>query len=295
MAHSIFSMTADYKFNVGDLPPEHRPDPVYDKLFPYYVEVCALSQFRGKDQDAGGIPGHMVMYLHGACLDPKAHYPQLCLCEDAETDQTGVGVTVNRYIKNANWIAFPGRALFFEGNLGPDDRVTKEAVDTVVQQAIDMGLYEGLKMLDDVKEKNLPDFVRAESVGTDFALTFARSIFSVQVPVTKAMMQEMILLLNDLNNQYKTGEKDYHWDGLHDNCAHVAHNALAAASVWPPTEVGGKRLRHNIAIPANEYLNLVTRTAEFPLEDFQAILKDEEARDTLLEFGWLPAHHGALI
>jgi hypothetical protein len=295
MAHDIFSMKADYDFDVGDLPPEHRPDPRYDTLFPYYVEVCALSQFLGKEDGKGGVPGHMVMYLHGACRDPEAHYPQLCLCEDTDTDYTGVGVTVNRYTKNANWIAIPGRALFFDGNLGPDERVTKQAVEAVTQQAIELGLYDGLKMLDDVKEKSLPDFVREESVGTDFALTFARSIFSVQVPLTKAMMQEMILYLNDLNNQYKSGDKDYHWDGLHDNCAHVAHNALAAASVWAPTQVGGHRLRHHLAIPANEYLDLVIRTAEFPLDDFQAILRDEEAYTSLLEFGWLPAHHGALI
>jgi hypothetical protein len=295
MAHDIFSMKADYDFDVGDLPPEHRPDPFYDTLFPYYVELCALSQFRGKDEDAGGVPGHSVMYLHGACRDPKSAYPQLCLCEDADTAYTGVGVTVNRYTKNANWIAIPGRQLFYEGNLGPADRVTKQAVETVTQQAIELGLYDGLEMLDDVKEKTLPDFVRVESVGTDFALTFARTIFSARVPVTKAMMQEMVLYLNDLNNQYKTGQKEYHWDGLHDNCAHVTHNALAAASIWPPTKVGGHRLRHELAIPANEYINLVLRTAEFPLDDFQAILKDEEAHDSLLKFGWLPAHHGALI
>jgi hypothetical protein len=109
------------------------------------------------------------------------------------------------------------------------------------------------------------------------------------------MMQEMILFLNDLNNQYKTGEKEYHWDGLHDNCAHVTHNALAAASIWPPTQVGGRRLRHHLAIPANEYLNLALRSADFPLEDFEAIFQDEEAHDSLLEFGWLPSQHGALI
>jgi len=295
MSDSIFSMKADYEFNVGQLPPEHRPDAIYDTLFPYYVELCALSQYREQGGEDGGIPGHSVMYLHGACRDPKSHYPQLCLCEDADTAYNGVGVTVNRYTKNANWIAVPGRKLFYEGNLGPDDRVTEQAVAAVTQQAIELGLYDGLELLDEVKEKNLVDFVREESVGTDFALTFARSIFCARVLVTKAMMKEMILYLNDLNNQYRTGQKEYHWDGLHDNCAHVTHNALAAASIWPPTKVGGKGLRHELAIPANEYLNLVLRSAEFPLEDFDAILQDEEAHDTLLEFGWLPAHHGALI
>ena len=42
-------------------------------------------------------------------------------------------------------------------------------------------------------------------------------------------------------------------------------------------------------------MDLALRTAEFPLDDFQAIKKDEEARNSLLAFGWLPAHHGALI
>ena len=295
MAHSILSMKADYHLDISSLPPEHRPDPVYDSLFPYYVELCALSQFRGKNKNIGGIPGHSVMYLHGACRDPKSNYPQLCLCEDADTAYDGVGVTVNRYTKNANWIAIPGRELFYQGNLGPDDRVTEQAVEAVTQQAIDLGLYDGLELLDDVKEKNLTDFVREESVGTDFALTFARSIFCARLPVTKAMMQEMVLYLNDLNNQYRTGQKEYHWEGLHDNCAHVTRNALAAASIWKPTKAGGKGVRHEMAIPANEYLNLVLRSDEFPLEDFEAILQDEEAHDSLLEFGWLPAHHGALI
>jgi hypothetical protein len=27
---------------------ERRPDRAYDKLFPYYVELCATSQFRSK-------------------------------------------------------------------------------------------------------------------------------------------------------------------------------------------------------------------------------------------------------
>jgi hypothetical protein len=32
---------------------ERRPDPVYDRLFPYYVELCATSQFRSKLKGEG--------------------------------------------------------------------------------------------------------------------------------------------------------------------------------------------------------------------------------------------------
>src|SRR5215471_12610089 len=42
---------------------ERRPNPVYDTLFPYYVELCATSQFRSKLKGEGGIAGHAVMYI----------------------------------------------------------------------------------------------------------------------------------------------------------------------------------------------------------------------------------------
>ena len=40
---------------------ERRPDPAYDHFFPYYVELCATSQFRSKLKGEGGIAGHAVM------------------------------------------------------------------------------------------------------------------------------------------------------------------------------------------------------------------------------------------
>ena len=36
---------------------ERRPDPVYDQLFPYYIELCATSQFRSKLKGEGGLAG----------------------------------------------------------------------------------------------------------------------------------------------------------------------------------------------------------------------------------------------
>ena len=62
---------------------ERRPDPVYDKLFPYYVELCATSQFRSKMKGEGGVAGHAVMYIKGACKDEQAPFPQLRRCRGA--------------------------------------------------------------------------------------------------------------------------------------------------------------------------------------------------------------------
>jgi hypothetical protein len=55
---------------------ERRPDPAYERLFPYYVELCAGSRFRSKLTGEGGIAGHAVMYIKDACKDGDASFPQ---------------------------------------------------------------------------------------------------------------------------------------------------------------------------------------------------------------------------
>ncbi|HEY1861559.1 MAG TPA: hypothetical protein VGG61_14460, partial [Gemmataceae bacterium] len=83
---------------------ERRPDPVYDRLFPYYVELCATSQFRSKLKGEGGVAGHAVMYIKGACKDEQAPYPQLRRCRVAATElddpEHGAGVSVGRWFRN---------------------------------------------------------------------------------------------------------------------------------------------------------------------------------------------------
>ena len=63
---------------------ERRPDPVYDQLFLYYVELCATSQFRSKLKGEGGVAGHAVMYIKGACKDEQAHSRS---CDGAESQR----------------------------------------------------------------------------------------------------------------------------------------------------------------------------------------------------------------
>src|SRR5215831_8887406 len=91
---------------------EQRPDAAYERLFPYYVELCAGSQFRAKLTGEGGIAGHAVMYLKGACREEDAPFPQLRRCRVAakslDDPEHGVGISVNRWLKNVNWVAIPG-------------------------------------------------------------------------------------------------------------------------------------------------------------------------------------------
>ena len=117
------------------LAPEHiiverRSDAAYERLFPYYVELCAASQFQSRLTGVvGAPPGHAVLYLKGACKIDDAPIPQLQRCPRVATSlddpKHGVGISVNQHFKNVNWVATPGYDLFFEGNLAPGERLTR--------------------------------------------------------------------------------------------------------------------------------------------------------------------------
>ena len=290
--------------------PEHRrvflnrrPDPIYEALYPYYAELCAVSQFRTLDGITGGVPGHAVMYLKGACRDSEAPYPRLKMCDtsrSASDPDHGVGVSVNRWFRNVNWLAVPGKPLFFFGNLTPADRLDEAHRQDTLRKAIELDLYRGIEFHDyptGGQERTLAYFIGRHSLGSDFALNFSRTLFCSRIPVTEAMMTRIIGFLNDLNREYAEGTQEYNWSGYHDNCVHLVRNSLAAASVWRPKPVGEIRWKQifRIPVPANEFAELAERTTEFPIEDPEAVRKDDTARRALLEHDWLPARPGALV
>jgi len=51
----------------------------------------------------------------------------------------------------------------------------------------------------------------------------------------------------------------------------------------------------NLAVPANEFVNLAMQGTESDIDDYQEIQHDGPRRDTLHEFHWLPTRHGALL
>jgi hypothetical protein len=279
------------------------PEPAYEELFPHYVELCAVSQIRPLAGGTGGSPGHAVMYLKGACLDENAPYPRLRRCAPGATTEDpehGAGVSVNRWFRNVNWVATPGRRLFFDGDLEPGERLTEAHAGATVKRAISAGVFEGVELHafpTPAEERSLEDFVVRHSLATDFALRFARSVFCARLPVTAAMMDEIVDFLNDLNREYATGAAEYAWSSYHDNCVHTLRNALAAASVWEPKSVNAIKLRQffHLAIPANEAVDLARLGTTGPLADFGEIYANDASRNSLLEFAWLPTRHGALI
>ena len=283
---------------------ERRPDLLYDQLFPYYVELCATSQFRSPTKGRGGVTGHAVMYLKGACKDEQAPFPQLRRCRVAATDlydpEHGAGISVGRWFRNVNWVAIPGYELTFTGHLKPGERLTAAHFEDTVRATIARGVYHGVEFHEyptTTGTRSLDDFVRHQAIGTDLALQFARSVFCARLPVTERMLEEVMAFLNDKNREYAQGEADYNWSLWADNCVHTVRNALAAANIWSPLSVRTVKLLHffNLAIPANEFVNLAILGTEGNIEDYRHIQASGPQRDALHEFGWLATRHGALL
>jgi hypothetical protein len=283
---------------------ERRPDPVYDQLFPYYVELCATSQFRSKLKGEGGIAGHAVMYIKGACKDEQAPFPQLRRCRVVATElndpEHGAGVSVGRWFRNVNWVAIPGYELFYEGNLKAGERLTQSHFEATVHDVIERGVYKGVEFQQHPTAsagESLENFIAIEGIGTDLALQFARSAFCARLPVTERMLDEVIAFLNDKNREYAEGEADYNWSVWADNCSHTLRNALAAANIWSPLSVRTVKVLQlfNLAVPANEFVNLGELGNEGDIADYRQIQDDGPERDALYEFGWLPTRHGALL
>ena len=221
--------------------PMTRPDPIYEALSDNYVELCAVSQYRPVEGELGGIPGHAVMYLKGACRDEAAPYPRLRECRystfDREDPEHGAGISVNRWFKNVNWVATPGKLLFFNGGVSEYELLDQDRFDEVVQRALDLGMYRGVEVHAKPgadAPQSIPDFVAQDTIGTDFALRFGRTVFCTRLPMPTEMMAQVRDYLNSLNDEYWNGEADYHWSGYSDNCVHTLHNALAAAGIWKP-------------------------------------------------------------
>ena len=70
--------------------------------------------------------------------------------------------------------------------------------------------------------------------------------------------------LNDKNREYAEGEADYNWSGWADNCSHTIRNTLAVANISSSLSVRATKIRQifNLALPANEFVNLVRLMTE---------------------------------
>lgn len=286
--------------------PIRVPERAYEELFPHYASLCAVSRFNRLGVERGGSAGHAVLYLKGACRDERAPYPTLRLCpervDDVNDPRHGVGVSVNAAYQNVNWVAYPGRALFFNGNLRRGQVLDQAHFDATYRAIVAQGLLRGVQ----ADESRLvfthpeapPEEKLAESlIGTDVAIRFARSLWCATVPIERPQLERVVEHLNGLNRRYASGEATYNYSLYYDNCLRALHDALAAAGVWEPRKERSRFLGQvgEMGIPANEFVKLAARTNLFPLEDFDAVRDDPAMSASLRDQGWLPARHGALL
>ncbi len=274
---------------------------------PYSAELCAASQFRkregsiGPKIEGGGFGGHAVMFLSGVCLARDQSYPVLTLCDGAQPAHDGVGISVNAHYKNANWVATPGREFVFHGTLKPGERLGREAYERTIARAQELGTLDAIKF-HEVYFKDMPpgaaerDYKYQVSLGTDFALNYARDRYCARVPLSRQQMSDMIDYLNSLNVPYRDGKREYKWNVLKDNCSHVYHNALAAAGIWSPWPTNRFVVRSALSfpVPKNEFVNLMRRVNDMPIDDIEALYADPEIRAALIKYDRLPAGPGAL-
>jgi hypothetical protein len=291
---------------------------IYNSLFPYYAEVCVLTQLRRRGGTPGGWGGHASLFLNGAAIDSDAGFPRLRPVEEeaalADAD-SGTGVSVNQIFTNVNWVAIPGRTEFFRGGLAPDRTLDQTAYDTVVERASRAGWFAGIRVRDSL-ERQRPttmspsEFIVRSSIGTDFALNFARTAYCARLPMTRDAMSRVIGFLNDVNASAQA--HGYTWSAYTNNCSHVTHNALAAAGIWDPKEARGPgwenvlrdvlsvaksltaRRMSDLSFPANNFVRAYEAGNERPIDDPSLAATDHDLVRTVAE-GWTSTGPGALI
>ena len=259
----------------------------YAKLFPVHAEYCAGTELTFIGGVQGGLGGHGFTYVEGLCKDMSKAYPQVKVCDEGDA-YTGVGVSVNSDFDNVNWVAIPGYNFFLNGTVGEGQAVSKAVMDATADRANALHIFDNiflnkpeLTRVNGVQTKpGTPEYLHAaaiNSIGTDYATRFGRNLECVRVPFPRENLVRIAKVLNDLNNSYyptsRTG-KHYKWDGVFNNCAHVASEILAAAGVRKaiPKEQSYLKQARNMAIPKNGVYTLIDngiRNDESPWRVFQ--------------------------
>jgi len=279
----------------------------YTFLFPYFAEFCALSQIKQKQgmgaEILGGIGGHSVFYLNGACRAVEAGQTTIQLCDESGTEPSGgVGISMNSHFRFAKWVATPGREFFLNGNLAMEAPLTRADYDAVQAEAQRLGIYDSVEFHDTVFDNMPPGTAREAwkyevSVGTDYGISLGRGRFCARVPVNREQLAAMVAYLNAQNAPYRAREREFEWKLVQDNCIHLAHNALASAGVWKewPTDQPLLLAVFDFPVPLNEFVALMRRTDETALLDRRNLHADTPARTTLIQFDQLPVRPGAIM
>lgn len=291
---------------------------IYNAIFPYYAEVCVITQYHRKGATPGGWGGHASLFLHGAEIDPSLGYPRLRLVADAAAfsgSDTGTGISVNQILRNVNWVAIPGRDQFFRGGLAPEETLDPAFYEGAVGKATRAGWFAGIKIKEKLMRQRpaampVQEFIVRNSIGTDFALNFARTAYCARLPMSRAAIGKVVAYLNGVNESAQ--DSGYTWNAYTNNCSHVVHNALAAADIWDAKRTRGSgpidvvkeilSVAKGVALgrmsdfsfPANNFVRAFEAGNQRPIDGAAAAFKDHDVVRTLND-GWMSTGPGALI
>lgn len=266
----------------------------YDEVFSEYYEYCTGTRLKYQPAyyggATGGIGGHGFMYVHGLCKDYSKNYPQVKVCDEND-DHKGVGISLDSDYLNVQWVAVPGRELMIFGDKNPSEIVTHEMIQEITKKTYDLKVFENVKLkgISDKFVFNSEDYQRETarfSIGTDFAVNWARDLRCVRIPVLKDKLSETADYLNSLNQKYYHGPKEYEWSDLKNNCVHLSKNVASKLGITKsvPTDKSKFTQIMNLAVPSNYYLHLVDK----------AVLKKKvKNRYTPNQFGSLMAKYPA--
>lgn len=256
--------------------------------------------------------------MNGAEIETGAAYPRVRLvaaATDLADPDSGTGISVNKIFDNVTWVAIPKRDEFFAGGLAPGQMLDEVSYERAVQTATAAGWFAGITIKDAVmRHRPTPmpaaEFIVRHSIGTDFALNFARTAYSARMPISRDAMGEVIAYLNGVNERAQAS--GYTWNMYTNNCSHVVHNALAAAGIWDAKVVRGpgaidvtrdvlsvaKALAlgrmSDFSFPANNFVRLYEAGNERPIDDALAAFRNHDVRRTMND-GWISTGPGALI
>jgi hypothetical protein len=290
------------------VPPDKIDEATYTSIYPWYAEFCALSEISkkpgfGAEIVPGGPGGHSILYLNGVCVAKDAGYPVVELCGDDGNPKPGegVGLSVNEHYRNANWIATEGRDFVFRGDLAPGEPLTRANYLRTQAKAEAKGILDGVIFHREVfgdqpASMSKIDFMYDMSIGSDYAVGFARDRYCARVPLNRAKMAAVVDYLNKLNAPYRSGQKVFEWNVVENNCTHLAHNVLAVAGVWSewPTDRPLLISALDFPVPKNEFVNLMRRTNDMPIDDPDALYDDPSARAAILGWHYIPTQPGGL-
>jgi hypothetical protein len=222
---------------------------------------------------------------------------------------------VNKIFDNVTWVAIPGRDEFFRGGLANEQTLDRDFFEIAIKKATMAGWFKGVGIKDALMRErssalNLEEFIVRHSIGTDFALNFARTAYCARLPMSRDAIGKVITYLNGANESAQ--KSGYIWNMYTNNCSHVAHNALAAAGVWDPKVARGPGAINvardvvsvaralalsqmsDFSFPANNFVRLYEAGNERPIDDALSAFRNHDVRRTMND-GWITTGPGALI